>query len=97
MMRKRDFKTKTSLVADVFKTFKGMTLMQNNDLIKNCGFGQQNWLKNINLRRCQLADCILHSGLNFANLKYPDNPGVEMCFEAHTNYKKSTPPNLPKY
>ena len=25
--------------------------------------------------------------LNFANLKYPGNPGVEMCFEAHTNYK----------
>ena len=87
MMRKRDFKTKTSLVADVFKTFKGMTLMQNNDLIKNCGFGQQNWLKNINLRRCQLADCILNSGHNFANLKYPGNPRVEKCFEAHTNYK----------
>ena len=27
-------------------------------------FSQQNWLKNTNLRRCQLADCILHSGLN---------------------------------
>ena len=44
-------------------------------------------VKNINLRRCQLADCILHSGINFANLKYPGNPGIEICFEAHTNYK----------
>ena len=80
---KKTFKRATSLVADVLKTFKGMTLMQNNDLIKNCGFGQQSWLKNIPFRRCQLADCIVHSGLNFENLKYP---GVEMCSEAHSTY-----------
>ena len=87
MTKKETFKRVKSSVADVLKTFKGMTLMQNNDLIKNCGFGQQNWLKNINLRRCQLADCILHSGLNFANSKCLGNPGVEMCFEAHINQK----------